>query len=46
MKQFRLVSYNNVFWLVGICTILCLTLVFFVKYKRAQVGGKVAMAHE
>jgi DHA2 family multidrug resistance protein len=46
MKQYSLVSYNNVFWLVGICTILCLPLVFFVKYTRAQAAEKVALAHE
>ncbi|MBS1583880.1 MAG: DHA2 family efflux MFS transporter permease subunit [Bacteroidetes bacterium] len=46
MKQYSLVAYNNVFWLVGICVIVCLPLIFFVKYARPQPGAKVAMAHE
>lgn len=46
MRQYSLVSYNNVFWLVGICVIVCLPLVFFVKFKRPSAGTKVEMAHE
>ena len=46
MKQYSLVAYNNVFSLVGICVIVCLPLIFFVKYTRPQAGAKVAMAHE
>lgn len=46
MKQYSLVAYNNVFWLVGILTIICLPLIFFVKYTKPTPGTKVEMAHE
>jgi DHA2 family multidrug resistance protein len=46
VKQYSLQAYNNVFWLVGICVIVCLPLVFFVKFKRPQAGVKVELAHE
>lgn len=45
-KQYSLIAYNDVFMLVGILTIACLPLVFFVKYKKPKVTAKVAMAHE
>lgn len=45
-KQYSLMAYNDVFLLVGVITILCLPLVFFVKYKKPKAGTKVAMAHE
>ncbi|MEO7080973.1 MAG: hypothetical protein ABIY71_05565, partial [Flavobacteriales bacterium] len=45
-KQYNLLAYNDVFLLVGAITLACLPLVFFVKYKKAKPGAKVAMAHE
>jgi hypothetical protein len=39
-------AYNDVFLLVGVLTLACLPLVFFVKYKKAKTGTKVVMAHE
>lgn len=45
-KQYSIMAYNDVFLLVGVITIVCLPLVFFVKYKKPKVGAKVAMAHE
>lgn len=45
-KQYSLIAYNDVFLLVGVLTLACLPLVFFVKYKKAKPGTKVAMAHE
>ena len=46
MKQYSLQAYNNVFWLVGICVIVCLPLVFFVKFTKKNAGQKVELAHE
>ncbi|MBS1546546.1 MAG: hypothetical protein JSU02_04105, partial [Bacteroidetes bacterium] len=45
-KQYSLNAYNDVFLLVGVLTLVCLPLVFFVKYKRPKAGTKVEMAHE
>jgi DHA2 family multidrug resistance protein len=45
-KQYSLMAYNDVFLLVGVLTLACLPLVFFVKYKKAKPGTKVVMAHE
>ncbi|MCB9170584.1 MAG: DHA2 family efflux MFS transporter permease subunit [Flavobacteriales bacterium] len=45
-KQYSLVAYNNVFWLVGILTIICLPLILFVRYNRPRPGSQVAMVHE
>jgi DHA2 family multidrug resistance protein len=45
-KQYNLIAYNDVFLLVGVLTLACLPLVFFVKYKKPKVGVKVVMAHE
>ncbi len=45
-KQYNLIAYNDVFLLVGVLTLACLPLVFFVKYKKPKAGVKVVMAHE
>ncbi len=45
-KQYSMIAYNDVFLLVGVLTAVCLPLVFFVKFKKAKPGTKVAMAHE
>lgn len=45
-KQESLVSYTNVFWLVGVSALVCLPLVFLIRNNKKAAVEAVDMIHE
>lgn len=41
-KQQALISYNQGFWLIAMCLVFCIPMIFLIRYKKGEKLGKAS----